>query len=287
MQSSELNLVDVVAVLQQQFKKIVLFVFISLVIAMATVFVMPKYYKSTAIVVAANPALADKARLFNTNIQGLYSNFGSGDDLDRIDGLANLDTTFKLMVDEFKLTDYYKLKDENAALAKRKAVLNLREDVQLQKTDLGQFKFMVTTKDKQLSANIANKMVATVQQMEEDIWQKNYQSSLDKINTSVKELEQEVAAINNSLKLKEITEDAALMYTNKREALLQQLKQYYTAANEFKLAISNKAPALYIIENAAPAPKHDKPKKLEVLIATLIVSCVFGCLIALVYNRKK
>lgn len=287
MQSSELNLVDVVAVLQQQFKKIVLFVFISLVIAMATVFVMPKYYKSSAIVVAANPVLADKARLFNNNIQGLYSNFGSGDDLDRIDGLANLDTTFKLMVDEFKLTDYYKLKDENTALAKRKAVLNLREDVQLQKTDLGQFKFMVTTKDKQLSANIANKMVATVQQMEEDIWQKNYQSSLDKINTSVKELEQEVAAINNSLKLKEITEDAALMYTNKREALLQQLKQYYTAANEFKLAISNKAPALYIIENAAPAAKHDKPKKLEVLIATLIVSCVFGCLIALVYNRKK
>ncbi len=287
MQSSELNLVDVVAVLQQQFKKIVLFVFICLVIATATVFVMPKYYKSTAIVVAANPALADKARLFNTNIQGLYSNFGSGDDLDRIDGLANLDTTFKLMVDEFKLINYYKLKDENTALAKRKAVLNLREDVQLQKTDLGQFKFMVTTKDKQLSANIANKMVVTVQQMEEDIWQKNYQSSLDKINTSVKELEQEVAAINDSLKLMDITKDAALMYTNKREALLQQLKQYYTAANEFKLAISNKSPALYIIENASPAAKHDKPKKLEVLIATLIISFVFGCLIALVYNRKK
>jgi uncharacterized protein involved in exopolysaccharide biosynthesis len=258
-----------------------------LVIATATVFVMPKYYKSTAIVVAANPALADKARLFNTNIQGLYSNFGSGDDLDRIDGLANLDTTFKLMVDEFKLINYYKLKDANTALAKRKAVLNLREDVQLQKTDLGQFKFMVTTKDKQLSANIANKMVATVQQMEENIWQKNYQLSLDKINTSVKELEQEVAAINDSLKLMDITKDAALMYTNKREALLQQLKQYYTAANEFKLAISNKAPALYIIENASPAAKHDKPKKLEVLIATLIISFVFGCLIALLYNRRK
>lgn len=287
MQSSELNLLDVVAVLQQHLKKIIFFVFICLVIAAATVFVMPKYYKSTAIVVAANPALADKARLFNNNIQGLYSNFGSGDDLDRIDGLANLDTTFKLMVDEFKLTDYYKLKDENIALRRRKAVLHLRDDVELQKTDLGQFKFMVTTKDKQLSANIANKMVATVQQMEEAIWQNNYQSSLDKINSSVKELEQEVAAINDSLKLMDITKDAALMYTNKREAILQQLKQYYTAANEFKLAISNKAPALYIIENAAPAAKHDKPKKLEVLIATLIVSCVFGCLIALVYNRKK
>lgn len=287
MQSSELNLLDVVAVLQQQFKKIALFVFICLVIATVTVFVMPKYYKSTAIVVAANPALADKARLFNNNIQGLYSNFGSGDDLDRIDGLANLDTTFKLMVDEFKLTDYYQLKDENIALRRKKAVLHLRDDVELQKTDLGQFKFMVTTKDKQLSANIANKMVATVQQMEEAIWQNNYQSSLEKLNTSVKELEQEVAAINDSLKVMDITKDAALMYTNKREALLQQLKQYYTAANEFKLAISNKAPALYIIENAVPAAKHDKPKKLEVLLATLIISCVFGCLIALIYNRKQ
>ena len=100
-------------------------------------------------------------------------------------------------------------------------------------------------------------------------------------------MEQEVAGINDSLKIMDITKDAALMYTNKREALLQQLKQYYTAANEFKLAISNKAPALYIIENAAPAAKHDKPKKLEVLIATLIISFVFGCLIALVYKRKQ
>jgi uncharacterized protein involved in exopolysaccharide biosynthesis len=287
MQQTDFNLLDIITVIKQQLKQIVLFVFVSLVVTIIILFLIPKYYKSAAIVVAANPALADKARLFNNNIQGLYSNFGSGDDLDRIDGLANLDTTFKLVVDEFKLADYYKLKDADIALRRRKAVLNLREDINLQKTDLNQFKIIVTTKHKQLSANIANRMVTIVQQMEESIWQKNYQTSLDKINVSINDLEKEVTSINEFLRHAEITADAALTYTNKREALLQQLKQYYTAANEFKLAISNNAPALYIIENATPAAKHDKPKKPDVLIAALIISFVFGCLIALLYSRKR
>ena len=286
MQTTDFNLVAIVTIVQQRIKQIILFVFICLVVTTILLFLLPKYYKSAAIVVAANPALADKARLFNNNIQGLYSNFGSGDDLDRIDGLANLDTTYKLLVQEFKLIKYYKLEDKDAALAMRKAVLLLKEDIDLQKTDLSQFKFIVSTKDKYLSANIANKMVHIVKKMVEDIWQKNYQLSLEKMNTSIVELETEVTTINASLRNRDITSEASLTYTNKRQALLQQLQQYYTVANEFKLAIRNNAPALYIIENAVPAAKHHKPKKLDTLIATFILSFLFGCFVVLLNHRK-
>lgn len=286
MQQSNFNLIDVFTLIKNEIKQIILFVFIVLIVSTIVLFMVPKYYKSSAIVFAANPALADKARLFNNNIQGLYSNFGSGDDLDRIEGIANLDTTYAALVDEFKLTDYYKLKDENTQLRRRKAILNLKEDIQLQKTELSQFKIMVTTKNKNLSANIANKMVLLTKQKIENIWQTNYQFSLDKINASIKELEDSVAAINQFLQNADINSSAALPYTNKREALLQQLKQYYTTANEFKLAINSNTPALYIIESAAPAAKHDKPKKLLLLFSIAIISFVFACL-RLVIVRKK
>lgn len=286
MQQSNFNLIDVSYLIKKEIKQLLVFVFIVLCISTIVLFLVPKYYKSTAIIVAANPALADKARLFNNNIQGLYSNFGSGDDLDRIEGIANLDTTYAALVAEFNLTDYYKLKDENAQLKKRKAIINLKDDIQLQKTELGQFKIMVTTKNKNLSANIANKMVLITKQKIENIWQMNYQFSLDKINASIKELEDSVATINQFLQNADVNSSAALPYTNKREAFLQQLKQYYTTANEFKLAINSNAPALYIIENATPAAKHDKPKKLITLFSIAIISFVFACL-RIVLVRKK
>lgn len=287
MQTTSFNLIDVWSIMKQQYKQIALFVLISVFVTTILVFLLPKYYKSTAIVVAANPALADKARLFNNNIQGLYSNFGSGDDLDRIDGFAKLDTTFKLLVDEFNLTKYYELKDQSIALQRSKAVLNLRDDITLQKTEIGQYKLIVSTKNKLLSANIANKMVEIIQQMIEDVWQTNYNVSLQNLTVSIKDLENEVDSLNKSLAYKEITTAAAFTTINKRDALLQQLKQHYTAANEFKLAIINKAPALYISEKASPASKHDKPKKLTTIIAAFFASLFFACFIALMFTKSK
>lgn len=286
MQEANFNLIAVYAIVQKQFKQITAFVIVCLIATTVVLFFLPKYYKSTAIVVAANPALADKARLFNNNIQGLYSSFGSGDDLDRIDGIANLDTTFKQLVTTFQLTNYYKIKDTNAALRTTKAVLRLREDIDFEKTELGQFKCIVSTKNKQLSANIANRLIVIVQKALEGIWQKNYQTSLEKIAAATIELENEVTAINKQLQILALTSSDAIMYTNKRTAILQQLQQYYTVANEFKLAIQNKVAGLYIIEQAVPAAKHHKPKKLNVLIATLFISFCFACTVVIIQQKQ-
>lgn len=286
MQEDNFNLIAVYSIIKKQFKQIATFVIVCLIVTTVVLFFLPKYYKSAAIVVAANPALADKARLFNTNIQGLYSSFGSGDDLDRIDGIANLDTTFKQLVAQFQLVKYYKIKDTNLALQTTKAVLCLRDDIEFEKTELGQFKCIVSTKNKQLSANIANQLIAIVQKALEDIWQKNYQTSLQKITTATNQLENEVDTINKQLQTISLLSNDAIMYTNKRTAILQQLQQYYTVANEFKLAILNKVAGLYIIEYAAPAAKHHKPKKLNVLIATLFISFCFACTVVVVQHKQ-
>ena len=90
-----LNLVNTNAVLQQQWKTLLAFTLVTTLAAALTVNLVPKYFRSSATIVSANPALADKARLFNNNIQGLYSYFRSGYDLERISGIADMDTTYK------------------------------------------------------------------------------------------------------------------------------------------------------------------------------------------------
>jgi uncharacterized protein involved in exopolysaccharide biosynthesis len=286
-ENNSFNLVEVVTIIKKSTKQIISFVVLSMAVTLIVLLIIPKYFQSTAIVVAANPALADKARFFNNNIQGLYSNFGSGDDLDRIYGLANLDTTYKLLVDEFDLIRYYKLKDDSIKLRRRKAVLLLKDDIQLSKTDLSQLKLSVWHKDNKTAAAIANRMVKIVQEMEQGFWKNNYQSTLENLQTSITKMETEVKVISDSLISKASNSAQIMLLNNKREVLLQQLQQYQKTADEYRLASNNKTPALYILEDAVPAAKAEKPKKLEILFLTAIASLCFGVFASLAYNRNK
>ncbi len=286
-QNNSLNLIEVVAAIKKSRNQIIVFVFLSLAIAYSVLLLIPNKFNSTAIVVAANPALADKARFFNNNIQGLYSNFGSGDDLDRIYGLANLDTAYKLLVDEFELISYYQLNDDSIKLRRRKAVLLLKDDIQLSKTDLSQLKISVWHKDNKTSAAIANRIVKFVQEMEEGFWKNNYQSTLENLQASIKKMENDVKVISDSIKIQTANSAQAMLLKNKREVLLQQLQQYQKTADEYQLASNNKTPALYILEDAVPAAKAEKPKKLEILFLTAITSFCFGVFASLAYSRNK
>jgi uncharacterized protein involved in exopolysaccharide biosynthesis len=286
-ENNSLNVIEVIAAIKKSSKQIISFVVLSIAITLIVLLIIPKYFQSTAIVVAANPALADKARFFNNNIQGLYSNFGSGDDLDRIYGLANLDTTYKLLVDEFNLISYYKLKDDSIKLRRRKAVLLLKDDIHLSKTDLSQLKISVWHKDNRTAAAIANRIVKFVQEMEEGFWKNNYQSTLENLQASLTKMENDVKVISDSIKIQTANSAKAILLNNKREVLLQQLQQYQKTADEYRLASNNKTPVLYILEDAVPAAKAEKPKKLEILFLTAIASLCFGVFATLAYSRNK
>ena len=128
MQANSFDLQSTFRILQTKWKQILLFVFVALLVAAISLFMIPKQYRSTALVVSANPLLADKSHLLNPNIQYLYSVFGNGDDLERINGIATMDTVYKQLVDEFKLVEYYELKGADKNSARYKAVKALKEE---------------------------------------------------------------------------------------------------------------------------------------------------------------
>lgn len=282
--TAKFNLQKTAQLLQNKWKQLVGFVVIALLVTTITLFLVPKYYRSFAILVPANPALADKARLFNTNIEGLYSYFGTGDDLDRLFGIASMDTVYKQLVDSFQLVNYYKLTNADQAINRRKAVLELREDLTFQKTDLGQLKVFAWTKEKELSARIVNRLVEIVQQTEAAIWKENYKNSLAKLKSNIASMEGEYKTLATATGL---SEAETKLNQSKLQNILEQMNSYQKAANEFQLAIDNNAPALYILEKAVPAAKSEKPNKWEVLLAALIASTLFGLMGLLVYHREE
>lgn len=285
MQTSSFNLLTVVAALQKRWTTIVFFVIASVMAAAITVYVMPAHYRSTATIVSANPVLADKARFFNSNIQNLYSYFGSGDDLDRIAGIADLDTTYKKLVDEFDLINYYALSGDSVSLLRRKAVLFLRKDLSLQKTDKDQLLIKVWTKDRNLSASLVNRMVSLIEETESNLWQTHYSQAIGNLQQAVAGMETKYSTLSDSL-LRATPARKELLALQMR-TLLDQLQQYRKTADEFTLAIATPPAVLYVLEAAVPAAKAERPDKLAILIATGLVSCVFICLLVLVNDRKQ
>lgn len=285
MQSSSFNLVQTIDVLKKQWKIILLFVVGSVTAATLSIFSVPKQFQSTATIISANPALADKARLFNTNIQGLYSYFGSGDDLDRIFGIADMDTTYKKLVDEFSLVSYYQLDNDSLPILIRKAVLLLRKDLIVQKTEQAQIKMIAWTKDKVLSAAIVNRMVAIIQETEATIWQNNYEQAHSKLKNSIEQME---------MKYKLLSDSNATSVGGKRElaianmqTLLEQIKQYRKTADEFSLATQTPPAVLYVMEPGVPAAKAERPDKLLIIFIAFIAGIFFSSVWVLINDRKN
>ena len=284
MQNS-LNLVTLNAALQKQWKIIIGFVIITGMVTAVTVFLVPQYYRSSATIVSANPLLADKARLFNTNIQSLYSYFGNGDDLDRIYGIADLDTTYKALVDEFSLVNYYQLANVSLPVLRRKAVLLLRKDLSLQKTEQAQLSIIAWTKDKQLSSKLVNRMVAILQETESGVWKKNYSRSIASLLNAVDSMEKEYALFADRIASANTVQRDLI--SSRMQTLLEQIKQYHKAADECKLALENHTDVLYVLESAVPAAKSERPDKPAIILISMLIAFVFSCFLVLVNDRKN
>ena len=295
--SNHFNLIDVVDMLQKKWKQIFVFVLIVLIVTAVTVFIIPKAYKSTAVVIPANPSLADKSRLFNTNIQSLYSFFGNGDDVEVLYGLANLDTVYYQLIDEFKLVDYYESKGENDFIKKKHTVKSLKDDIQIQKNEFNQLKIVVWTKEKEVAAQIANATIDIIQQLEQTPWKKVYQTEIDKTNQTLFDLEKQFKILSDSIKTSYNNSfsrptlghqpDYIDLLSVKKENILEQIKQYTKSVNELQLAIATTPPTLYVLEKARPAAIAERPAKIEILIAAFFISLIFGIIATLIYGRKQ
>lgn len=279
------NLLQAAASWRRGWRTILLFTLLAAAVTTVTVFLVPQYYRGTVTVVSANPLLADKARFFNNNIQGLYSYFGSGDDLDRIQGIAGMDTTFKKLVDEFALIDYYHPSDNTPARKKAAAVKKLRKDISFQRTEEGQLKITAWMKEASTAAAIANRMAAIVTETEEAIWQQNYTQASQQLLHTIADMELAYQRGSDSLPL--LTGSRRELAVQRLQNLLEQLAAYRKAAGEFTLAGQAHPAVMYVLEPATPAAAPTRPDKAASIILATVAAFIFSSLAVLLKRRSQ
>ena len=209
----------------------------------------------------------DRSKLFNENIQLLYSDLGTADELDVITGSGQLDTVYLAVTDQFNLFDHYRVNKSNAR--ERSAEL-LKENTRVVRSGNGELKVSVWDIDKNLAPQLANAIMAQLQ----------------KIHTQARNAGNEHMILKLKQSLDSVVRSASLKPAGSKDHE-ERIIALRKLISEYELISEAKTPALVIIENARSAFRPDKPKCLQIWIAAFLFSFLLSVLLAIYRERIK
>lgn len=191
-------------------------------------------------------------------------------------GTANLDTVYLFVTDQFNLFDHYKMKEKGVS-ARAKAAFLLKKNTRVMKSEYGELKVKVWDTDKNLAPQLANAIMDKLQAIHADLQSAGNAATLNGLQTGRMKIQ---------LQSDSITGTPETMMERKK-ILQDQAHQYEKLISEYQLMVDSKPPVLIIVEKAKPAAWPDRPRRLQILIATAVLSFLFALLAALVMERRK
>ncbi len=278
---------DPLFLIKHWWKQILLLTVLSLAVAATLVYIKPSQYLSVSTAVPASAFASDKSKIFNENIQTLYASLGTPDDLDMVAGTAQLDTVYLAVTDRFNLFDHYKMREKGEA-ARSKAASLLKKNSRVMKSGYGELKVRVWDTDKNLAPQLADAIMDQLQSIHSDLKNADNLSILKSLREGQKKMAAAIQSIDDSLQSgKTGTAEQSLLSERKKTAQ-EQLSRYEKLITEYQLMADTRVPALVVVEKARAAAWPDRPKRLQVLVATALLSLLFSLLLAtLLESRKK
>jgi len=267
---------DLISIIIKRWKLIVTITLIATIIALIAALLSPKKYLSVATALPANSLIADKGRIFNQNIQELYSDFGTTDELDKLEGTGNLDTIFIAASEKFNLDQHYQINPSGESFYS--AALKLKTNSKIARSSYGELKIKVWDKDKNLAAEIANFLMQQIQEIHQHLQNENNTVTLAK-------LKQDYTVKQNEYLQQ--TDSTSAIAKAKQNGLSEQLQEEEKMINEYQLAINTNAPVLLIVENARPSFWPDKPKILATVLFAFFGALLFSFLLAVFIESRK
>lgn len=296
---------DIITIIGRRWKLISLLTVLATAVALIASLLSPKLYSSTATALPANSVLNDKARIFNSNIEGLYPSLGTPDELDIIEGTTKLDTLFIALASTFNLATHYALEDKDRLY---KAAQKLKKNSDISRSAYGELKIRVWDKDNALAAQLANTFLQKLNAFHKHIQNSNNALVLQKIKEDVEAKRKEIDSNErlaktykhgsfyqlNSDQVK--TNSVANDTGNERSfsemagntaALSTQVKEYRNLINQYELSLKTTPDVLLVVENARAALKWDKPNMLQNVVFAFFASLLFSFLLALYFDSRN
>ncbi|MDD2794154.1 MAG: Wzz/FepE/Etk N-terminal domain-containing protein [Sediminibacterium sp.] len=284
MQSS-FNLIEITAIVKSKWRLALSFTAVSAIIAACIVFIATPKYQSAATLLAGNSLLTDKASIFNPQIKDLYGSFGNGDDLDRIQAIAEMDTVLLKVIRDQQLVQYYALKNEPEPVLEKKALKLLRRELRFIKTPKDQLIISCLSKDGQQAARIVNAIVQSTEENLQSITQLENKRIIQQMDTAIANLKVQYSALEQQPVA--TNEAAKRMQETESFSILSQLEQYKRISAEYKIGMQAIPSYIRLLEPGTISPEPAWPNKPLVIAIAALAGMVFSTLLILLNNRSN
>ncbi len=274
---------DLVTVFSRWWKFILGITLLAAVLSLIVSMFSTKEFLGEATALPANSMVADKARLFNNNIEALYSDIGTVDELDRLEGTGILDTIYIAASDSFDLAGHYK--EPESRESRFKAARKLKKNTKVTRTAFGELKVKVWDEERNMAAALANFLMRRIGQIHQHLQNENSLGILQKMEEEFAKKQEQFRTISDSVQ--SLRGADAEMMNARKNALLEQLTSYQQAIDQYRLSIHTNPPVLLVVEHARAPLWHDKPKSFQTLIFTIVASLAVTFLMALYMESRK
>ena len=245
--------------------------------------VSPDKYLATATALPANSLVADKARIYNSNIEALYSDFGTPDELDRLEGTGMLDTIFIATANDLNLPQHYKLGNSGESMFK--AAMELKDETRISRSPYGELKIKVWDKERNMTAAMANTLLEKIQELHQRLQNESNIMMLKRLQQDQDSKKQQYREITDSLS-RASGADADILNARK-SSLLDQMMQYEKMIDQYQLAINSNPKVLLTVEQARAPLWPDKPKVMVTVLLVLFAAFIFSFLISVFIESRK
>jgi hypothetical protein len=279
---------DLLLTFSKRWKLITLITLLATVVALIIALLVPKKYLSVATALPVNSVTGDKARIFNTNIEALYSDFGTPDELDRLEGTARLDTIFIAASERFNLGEHYSF--GNSTEGTYLAAIRLKKNSKISRSSYGELKVKVWDVDKIEAAELANFLMERIQELHQHLQNQSNLVVLDKLKQHSAVKQREYLEGSDSVEKWQggsLAAPRSEMSKARLVALTDQLKQYENMIGEYQLAATVNSPVLLMVENARPALWPDEPKVLAITLFTFFTALISSFLLVLFIDSRN
>jgi capsular polysaccharide biosynthesis protein len=287
---------DLVTVIARRWKVIAFFTLSATLLAFLLCFLIPKKYVGIATALAANPALSDRARVFNQSIEGLYTALGSPDELDKVEGTAKLDTVYLALADSFGLSRHYGLAQQDTT-ARYKAAMQLKGNTVISRTGYGELRIKVWDKNNSMAAALANAALQKLNEIHQQVQTENNRMVLQRLREEMAQKQQllQPAASEPTTQNRpaQQTSDSNQQLPPLANAavggtqLTAQLSQYAALINEYELALKTTPKVLLTVEAARPLPFPDKPDVMKTVMLAFVAALLFSFLLVIFIDSRK
>jgi hypothetical protein len=274
---------DLMLVFSRKWKLILGLALIASVVAFIAAILSPKKFLSTATALPANSVIADRARIFNNNIQELYSDFGSPDELDRVEGTAALDTIFIAASREFGLDAHYGLNPSGES--QFRAAMRLKKDSKIARSAFGELQVKVWDEDRNMAATLANFLIARISDIHSHIQNESSAATLQQITRQYNELSDQYKKISDSAG--RISGPDADLASARKAALLDQVQQYQKMMDQYSLSLQTTPLSLLTVESARASLWPDKPKVVPTVLLSFFAAFLLAFLLAFWTESRK